>query len=556
MPLYFELLNNAEQQIANEPEIVKERLRELKAYLHYTALYYDWAADQGTGAKTSKAAALCFYLAKINKMQLVNSYYLISTISRSYAATTNFYQQYNVVNGTAYLNGNLPLITAAEVDNNFRNDLVRFNNTINRYKFETTDVIASRIDAAGLRVPKEIHVQLSYTNGMDYYNRAEFSIKASAPGSFTINYDPTFEMVEKGYINFTVESTDRVLDIIEDFSIDRNAKAGSIIIKLPVAGNYKLTVCSKYKSSVNLKITTNKNTFYKSGVFFGKATESYEKDAEMPGYIYIPQGIDKLYFSISNSNAGGAGFKSEAHINSAFNIQDNNGNTLKARFVTPNDSALFYIEIPRESAGKFCRITRKFYQYSLVFCNVNNFLWYAQPKPLPCPAADFRVDVINKNGTCVTQLTANSKSAQYDWEITDRGQTYTYTNQGTIELPDYITPNAIVTLTNGVDCALTKKIADDEKFISARQACAGIKAVPEITVVPAIYPNPSTGIFKLRQNGSELIATHVFIMNALGNRVALFNKTNQFNIGNLPAGMYWYKIVANGKDFSGNLVKF
>ena len=534
MPLYFELVKTAEQQIASEPEIVKARLRELKAYLHYMALYYDWAGDQGTSAKTSKAAALCMYLAKINKMQLVNSYYLISTISRSYAITTAFYQQYNVANGTAYLNGNLLLITATEVDNDFKNDLVKFGNTINNYTFETTGAITNRLDAGGLRGAKEINVQLSYTNGLDYFNRAEFGIKAPAAGTFTINYDPTFEMADKGYINFTVESTDRALDIIEDFSIDRNAKAGSITIKLPAAGNYKLTVCSKYKSSVNLKITTNKNTFYKSGAFFGKATESYEKDADMPGYIYIPAGIDKLYFSISNSNAGGNGFKSAAHINSAFNIQDNNGNVLKARFVTPNDSALFYIEIPRESAGKFCRITRKFYQYSLVFCNVNNFLWYAQPKPLPCPAADFRVEVVNKNGNCITQLTANSKSGQFDWEITDHGQTYIFTNQRTIELPDYITPNAIVTLTNGVDCAITKKIGDDEKFVFNRQACAGIKAVTEITVAPVLYPNPSIGVFKLMQTGTELIASQVIVVNAQGNKVALFNNTSQFNISNLP----------------------
>lgn len=555
MPLYFELVNDAEKQVANEPGIVKERLRELKAYLHYMALYYDWAGDQGTSAKTGKAAALCIYLAKINKMQLVNSYYLISTISRSYATTTGFYQQYNVATGTAYQDGDLPLITAAEVENDFRNDLLKFSAIINKYKFETPGTIAGRMDAAGLRVPKEIHVQLSYTNGMDYYNRAEFMIKAPAAGSFIINYNPTFEMADKGYINFTVESTDRVLDIIEDISFDRNAKAGSITIKLPTAGNYKLTVCSKYKSSLNLNIITNKNTFYKTGAFFGKATESYEKDADMPGYIYIPPGIDKLYFSIANSNAGGAGFKSEAHVNSAFNIQDNNGNILKARFVTPTDSALFYIEIPREASGKFCRITRKFYQYSLVFSNVNNFLWYAQTKPAPCKTADFTVDVVNINGNCVTQLTANSKSGRFDWEITDQDKTYYYSNQRVIELPDYITSNAVVTLTNGTDCAFTKKIGDDEKFVSAKQACAVTKVITAITVAPVVYPNPSTGIFKLMQTGAELIASQVFIANALGNRVAVFSNTSQFNISNLPAGMYWCKIVINGKEFSAKLVK-
>lgn len=556
LPLYFELIHEADQKIAQEPEIVKARLRELKAYLHYTALYYNWAGDQGTNAKISKAAALCLYLAKINKLQLVNSYYLISTITRSYAATSSFYQQYNVANGTAYQNGNLPLITAAEIENDFGNDLSKFTGTINKYKFETTDVIAGRLDAAGLKIPEKVNVQLGYTNGMDYYNRCEFIIKAPKAGSFIIDYNPTFEMAGKGYINFTVESTDRVLEIIEDFSLDKNAKAGSIAITLPAAGNYKLTISSKYKSSVNLSITTNKNIFYKSGVFFGKATESYEKDIDKPGYIYIPAGIDKLYFSLGNSNAGGNGFKSAAHINNAFVIQDITGKILKARFVTPNDSALFYIEIPRESAGKFCRIIRKFYQYSLVFSNVNNFLWYAQPKPLPCKEADFAIDVINKDGHCITRLTADSNSGQLDWEVIDAGITHNFGNQRVVELPDYISTDAAVTLTNGLNCAITKKIADDTEFVKNKQAC-GVLApeMPAITVTPLVYPNPSTGIFKFMQNGTDFTASQVFIVNSQGNTVAIFNNIKQFNIGHLPAGMYWYKMVINKKEFSGKLVR-
>jgi len=557
LPLYFELINEAEQKIAQEPEIIKERLRELKAYLHYTVLYYDWAGDQGTSAKTTKAAALCIYLAKINKLQLVNSYYLISTISRSYATTTSFYQQYNVINGTVYQNGNLPLITAAEIENDFKNDLSKFTGIINKYKFETTDAIAGNLDAAGLKIPAKVNVQLSYTNGMDYYNRCEFSIKAPAAGTFTIDYKPTFEMAEIGYINFTVESADRTLEIIEDFSLDRNAKDGSITITLPAAGNYKMTVCSKYKSSVNLSISTNKNIFYKSGAFFGKATESYDKDIDKPAYIYIPTGIDKLYFSLGNSNAGGAGFKSEAHINSAFAIQDINGNNLKARFVTPNDSALFYIEIPRESIGKFIRITRKFYQYSLVFSNVNNFLWYAEPKPLPCKSADFTIDVINRGGHCITQLTANSKSGQFNWTVTDAGNTYTFDNERVIELPDHISPNAEVTLTNGSNCSMTKKISDDEQFVKNKQACAIIKDIemPVISVVPVVYPNPSTGTFRFMQNGTDFTANQVFIINGQGNTVAAFNNSRQVNISHLPAGMYWYKIVINKKEFTGKLVR-
>jgi hypothetical protein len=555
LPLYFELIKEAEQKIIQEPQIVKERLRELKAYLHYTALYYDWASDQGTNAKTAKAAVLCLYLAKINKLQLVNSYYLISTITRSYAVSSSFYQQYNVANGTAYQNGNLPLITAAEIENDFSNDLSKYTGIINKYKFETTDVIAGRLDAAGLMIPEKVNVGLGYTNGMDFYNRSDFRIIAPRAGTFVIDYNPAFYMSDKGYINFTVESTDGLLNIIEDYSLDRNAKAGSITIRIPAAGNYKLTVCSKYKSSVSLSITTNGNIFYKSGTFFGKATESYSKDIDNPGYIYIPKGIDKLYFSLGNSNAGGRGFKTEAHINSAFAIQDLNGKTLKARLVTPVDSALFYIELPREAGGKFIRIIRKYYQYSLVFSNVNNFLWYARPKPLPCKEADFTIDLVRKDGLCITRLTAKANSGSFDWKIADAGNTYTYKNQRVIELPDYISHDAVVTLTTGSNCSTAKKIADDEHYVSNKQLCTAFPETTSVTVVPVVYPNPSNGIYKFMLYGADFMVSQVFVINGQGNIISVFNNVKQFNISHLPAGMYWYKLIINKKEFTGKLVK-
>ena len=555
MPLYFQMVSDAESKIAEEPEVVKARLRELKAYLHYMYLYYAWAGDQrGHDAKTASAAALCIYLAKINKLQLVNSYYLIINITAKNASNSNFYGQYNYANGTAYQNGALPLITAAEIENDFKNDVAKFGNSINKYKFEQAAVIPNNFDAAGLIPQKKITVKLNYTNGMDYYNSSEFFIKAPAAGNFTINYKPTFGMPDKGYINITVEATDKVLAIIEDFSMDKNAKAGSLKISLPSAGNYKITVSSKYKSTVELDILTNKNIFYKSGAFFGKATEVYTNNTDMPAYFYIPAGINKIYFSLGNSNPAGAGFASAEKINNAFAIQDNTGNTLTARFVTPNDSALFYIEIPTTSIGKFCRFTKKA-NFDLVFSNISNFLWYAQPKPLPCSNADFTISAVNKNGNCITQLKAVAPAGQFEWEVTDLGRTYTYSNQRIIELPDYSSPNAIVTLTNGINCSTTKKLKDDDKFLKAKQTCASGGALPDAAIVPAIYPNPSTGNFRCMQNGVELTANQVIILNAQGTHVAVFNNIKQFNISNVSAGTYWYKIIVNGEAFSGKLLK-
>ncbi|MBK7305754.1 MAG: T9SS type A sorting domain-containing protein [Chitinophagaceae bacterium] len=82
-----------------------------------------------------------------------------------------------------------------------------------------------------------------------------------------------------------------------------------------------------------------------------------------------------------------------------------------------------------------------------------------------------------------------------------------------------------------------------------------VQEVPSVTVIPVVYPNPSTGIFKFMQSGTDFIASQVVIINGQGNTVAVFNNIRQINIGHLPAGMYWYKLVINKKEFTGKLVR-
>ena len=555
VPLYLKALMQAEQEVQLVSPVVKERLQELKAYLHYMVLYYNWAADQRTHEqKATKAAELCIYLAKINKMQLVNSYYLVSQIARKYATTSSFYLAYNPVNGTAYQNGNLPQVQASDIENNFKEDKAKYLGLINASSFEPASAIMHRFEPNELIPQKTINVQLSYTSGLDFYNRCEFFIQAPAAGSFTIKYAPTFDMPGKGYLNFLVESADKALEIVEDFTIDQQDKAGSRTISLPAAGTYKMTICSKYKTSVELQISTNKNFFYKAGAFFGKTTELYTNNKGIPGYFYIPAGINRVYFSIGNSYNATTGFAAADKISNAFSIQDNNGKILTARFVTTNDSALFYIDVPPTAAGKFCRVTKKA-NYDLLFANISNYVWYAEPKPLPCSSANFTIRVVNQKGHCITQLTANASQGNFEWEITDQDKTYRYSNQRMVELPDHISPEAVVTLTNGINCMVTKKIGTDDNYLRYKQACTLGGPMPAASILPVIYPNPSTGVFKCVQNGRELTANQVVIKNAQGGNVAIFNNIQQFNISNVPAGMYWYKMLVKGEAFSGKLIK-
>lgn len=556
LPLYHQLVKEAGSLTLTASSIVKERINELKAYLHYMVLYYDWLFDQRSQLdKQDKAAALCIYLARVNKLQLVNSYYLIADITSRFGNTSSFYQQYNVNNGTAYLNGNLPLITPAEIDNNFAADAVIQSNLAGQYKLETASFIKSRFSAAGMLPLKKITVKISYTNGFNYPNRAEYFIDAPAAGQFSIKYNAQFLMPEKGYINFTVESVNQSLQILKDLSIGRSdAATGEFTVNLPAAGVYKLSVVSKFQSGVDLAITTNGNYFYKNGAFLGNKTENYRPNLlSLPGYFYIPNGINKVYFSVNNSNPGGAGFANAEAISKAFVFKDNNGNTVQPELVNTSDSALFYLEIPATANGTFWQVF-KMEQYNMCFANISNITWFAERAP--CSNANFTIAIIKKNGDCITKLTAASNiSSNLQWELYDLGRWTYFNNQSTVELPNYTSPNVVITLKNGKGCMVTKRPGDDAKYLKAKEACGSGAAVGFSQAVPVIYPNPSTGIFNCLQDNNVLIADEIMISNAQGLQVGSYKNVKQFNLSNLPAGMYWYHMVINEKGYNGKLVK-
>ncbi len=552
---YLEYMAKADGQTKNAPLVVKERLRELKAYVHYIILYYNWSTDiKPADVKAAQASELCLYLATTNKMQLVNSVKLVNMINAKYAPGSSFREQYNPSNGTAYQNGNLPLITASEIENNFTADLAKYGNSIKGYNFEDASVIKDKMASAGLIPQQKIIVNLGYTNGLNFYNNVEFFVIAPGPGSFSIDYTPVFNMPGAGYINFLVESADKALEVIKDFTIDETAAAGQLNISVPAAGRYKFTVSSLYKSGIHLEINTNKNIFYKGAGFFGKTTETYPNNIGMAGYFYVPENVNRVYFSFGNTYTATNGFASAEKIDAQFGFLDSKEKKLTARFATPNDSALFYIDIPIDSRGKFCRITKKS-NYSLIFANISNYYWYAQPKPTACSDANFDVAVVSKKGNCIIELTALNNNGVFDWMVEDANKTYTFSNQRVVDLPDFISPKAVVTLSNGSTCSVSKKLQDETDYKKGMESCVAAGPVPEITLRPVMAPNPSTGNFACMQNAVALLADDIIIYNGQGIVVAEFKKVSRFNIGSLPAGIYWYKMMIKQANFSGKLVK-
>lgn len=561
--LYLQQMNTAVQQTQSAPEVVKDRLRELKAYIHYMVMYFNLANnDMDKSSKTDRDAALCMYLAKTNKLQLVNSYYMIKTIVSKYASTSEFYTKYNVVNGTAYQNGILPLITAAEIDSDFLADFSNYGTVAEQFVKADAGYIKAQFNQANLEPLAKINTKIGYTNGAYYYSKATFNIIAPAAGSFSIQYTPTFDMEGKGYINFVVERTDKALEIIKDFTINNNSATGTLTVNVPAAGTYLLTMITKNKSAVDLSITTNGNYFYKEGVFLGSKIETYKTDTgSLPGYFYIPAGIKKIYFAVNNSFWGGK-YASAETIAKSFDIKDNNGNSIKPRFVTPKDSSLFYLEIPATANGTFWQATKG--DYMLQFVNISNVLWYAQRKT--CTSSSFTISVVNEKGNCITRLTTTAASANLTWEVSDMGKVYKYTNLSVIDLPDYVSPNAVITLTNAGGCNFVKSLKSDAGYLRAKEACASGAAIGTGSGVLAdaaaavsskamLYPNPSNGVFNCSKNGSNAIAQDIIVFNSQGIKVGNFKNVRQFNISNVTPGVYLYQMTINGEVYKGKVIK-
>ena len=561
MQLYLQLMNTAILQTQSAPTLVKERLTELKAYLHYMVLYFNLSFDDRNKiANEVRDAAQCIYLAKANKMQLVNSYYLISSIVSKYAATSDFYVKYNVLNGTAYQNGTLALLSTAEIDAYFSDDYKNYSNTLDNFKIMEATEIKTAFAPSNLAPLATIKTSISYTNGANYYGKTSFNFIAPTAGSFSIAYNPIFNIPGKGYINFIVESADHALQIVKDFSLDNTSPAGTLNIQLPAAGRYILSIVSKYKSSVELSITTNGNYFYKEAAFLGNKIESYRADlTSLPGYFYIPSGINKVYFTISNSFSSGKYATAET-IGKTFDIKDNNGNSIMPRFVTSKDSSLFYLEIPSTAAGTFWQATNMA-QYNLEFVNISNVLWYAMHKS--CTPSNIAVSIIKNNGICTTRLSTTTAAANLLWEVSDLGQSYNYNNRSVLDLPATISPNAIINLTNEGGCLTVKTLKTDVVYLRDMQACASAAPIASIgasinnssLATPVLYPNPSNGVYNYMQNGSNTAVDDITIFTSQGTKVGSFKNARQFNISNAPAGIYLYQITKGATVYKGKLVK-
>ena len=547
LPLYLNELLVA-VNIANQDSTVAKRLREIKSYLHYLVLYYAYInAGSSVEKRYGKAVPLCAYLAKINKLQLVNSYFLIQNTIAQFPASNNIHTLYDVINGTMYINGNTLAINDAEIDSDFNADLSRYGAIVTGYNFKTPLTIIHDQNNTNLKPLDSVHVKVGYTNGYQYTNRCEFGLYAPKAGSISINCIPYFGMAE-GYINISVESTDSVLLVLKDIRLDASNSTRSFVIDIPVEGMYKLSFVSKWKTSADITIYTGGNTLFKDGPFYGDKVESYRDDTlSFPRYNFIPKGTQKLYFTINNA-CSASNCLTASEVGNAFGFRDEAGATLQV-FASDFDSSLFIINVRDTAQPHFWQVT-KMREYNLSFANITNMELFLTPKT--CTAKDFKASVVSANGECHTRISAEN-GVPADWKITTGAVVYTYVSTGRIDLPVVAPPNAVITMNVLNGCTFSKRCSEIPGYVQSLSNC--VSKAPDIRLEIRATPIPSAGIFTFTKNSFPCQLEDIRIYNATGQMIISVKKTDHVDLSLYPPGFYMAICKYSTDDIRIRLVK-
>jgi hypothetical protein len=546
---YFQLLNAALVAAQQEDALVKSRLGELKAMLHYCRLYYQWAfSEQPVTMRQNDAAALCRFLAQTNNLQLVNSYAIINSIVNRFAASSNFFMLYNTANGQAY-EGLAPL-TQQQIDALYAAD----NASIDAmdYSFTPLPQIAAQLQQDAQLAPQPaIQYLMNYTQAKDYASQSVVHFVAQQAGRVEIVLKNTYHDAAKGYINIAIETTDGQL-VIADTNLPGGQVDTKLHLQVPVAGYYCITISSKYKVASQVGISSANMMFFRKGPFLGNTIENYRSHiASLPGYFYVPQNVRRVYFSINNSNPGGKGFASVTAINKAFQFKDALGNAVSAQLANVVDSALFYLEVPASQQGKFWQASNM-EQYRLCFANISNYQWYAQQKN--CPAAQFDIQV-NATDCSITAIAKNQVLSN-SWQVLSAGILQQYNNQKSIALPSGTPPNTVIILVTAEGCSYSTQLRNHPQFVTAIQVCNAAASAGSQPLMVSLYPNPGAGIFHIRLSGQVAVVEKVQLFCTDGRLAAQFNSCSTFNISTLPAGNYYYRLFINGQLYKGQLQKY
>lgn len=553
IPYYFSLLEKATGQAGTSDTLVLARLAELKAFMHYMQMYYDWMADQRpVAAKQEAAGRICIYLARVQHLQLVNSYAMIQHLVAPFNEDSDFFRAFNPQSGLAYQGGQLAPMTTDEIEADFIRDLSKSRIDPIAYQQVSSRELFSGLQQAGLVVPDQLNWTISYTNGKNYTQRSEYRILAKAQQPLVIDWTAQHEMPGKGVLNFAVENCNDASQVITDYTIRQDAVSGRLNIYFPADGTYRLVITSRNKVTVQVKMALNGNVLYKADGNWGNTVENYRSNlSAFPGYVYVPAGVQRVYFSLNNNNPGGAGFATAAAVSRAFLFKDARGLDLMPQF-SASDSSMMYLDLGAH-AGTWFSAT-KMEQYRLTLINIPNNYWYLRTGG--CAGTALKVRFLKVDGNCRVQLEATSPGGNPDWELYDQGLTFREAATNELVIPDRMGPSTLVWVHFPGGCTEKYRISDIPGYAQGLNACSGaaeIPAQPEAAL--SIYPNPGSGVFFISAARIPVVADRAEIYNSSGVLVYSASRISQIEISRQPAGIYLYRIYHSGKWDTGRIVK-
>jgi len=264
--------------------------------------------------------------------------------------------------------------------------------------------------------------------------------------------------------------------------------------------------------------------------------------------------MQRVYFSVNNSYIVNKGYLTEAQVSSQFMINDGDGMRVNPVRASNNDSTLFYLEIPAQKSGKFWQISNMG-QFFICFANISNILWYGNKQG--CYGSAFDITIVKKGDECLTKLTALTNATNLRWEVYDAGNILKYNNVKEVLLPNSISPNASVTLFISDNCSTQKKLSDTKNYFQIREACASGATIPGSSTVikPVLYPNPSSGLYKINMGDPLLKPENTIISDVSGRKLLVVNNTSILDLSRLPSGVYCYQIESNAQYYKGKIIK-
>jgi hypothetical protein len=550
LPLYFGMVKQIEIAAASDgaTTVVQQRIIELKSYLHYMRLYYEFVSDNRSYAdKVAKAEELCFYLARIAKLQVVNSYYLIQDVLFKYPQDHQIWRKFNTQTGSVYLNGGVQEITSAEIEQLFSGGYELYSPLVQSYKINSAHEIINRLNTSNIQPLEKIKVKIGYTNGKDYSNRTEMYVYAARKGKFNISCIPEFTLSGKGFVNITVESSEDPLLIVKDVTITPQSSLEKIEVMLPESGFYKLTILSKYKTNTNIVVETGGNVFYRNGPFYGNMVENYRQDlTSLPRFFYVPENCNRIYFSVNNACETVSNCISAADAQSAFSIKDQHGDRPTIRR-SSKDASLFYFDVTDATGGFFQVNTMR--EYRLCFTNIANVQVYGIEKN--CPTLPISASLVRQGDECLTMLRSSQNASDLKWEIYDAGRWTFRSGVNEIVVP-LLSSNAIINV-KGKFCSATKRLGDLSNYSINLVNCSSGAAVSEGQV--QVYPNPSSGIFNFKSNGAVSSFDEIIVSDSRGVRIKTFANVSAIDLTFCPAGIYFFVARVGKATYRGKLLK-